>query len=106
MEVCPFTLSEQVPVCGYTFKGSNSYFYFCLLSHGSAQKRIFSPKSKFFPFRVDPILKGLHCPGKQTGSYKSCFICKNDRKSWRCTRTYFNLMFDYVLKIAGYLANS
>ena len=29
------------------------------------------PWSKFFPFRVDPILEELDCPGKQTGSHKS-----------------------------------
>ena len=30
------------------------------------KKRICSPWSKLFPLRVDPILKGLHFPGKQT----------------------------------------
>ena len=28
------------------------------------------PRSKFFPLRVDPILKGLHCPGKHRKSQK------------------------------------
>ena len=28
------------------------------------------PTRKFFLLRVDPILKELHCPGKQTGSHK------------------------------------
>ena len=25
-----------------------------------------------------PLLKRLHCPGKQTGGHKSCFPSKND----------------------------
>ena len=37
------------------------------------KERICSPRSKFFPLRADPILKGLHCPEKQTGSHKNCF---------------------------------
>ena len=41
--------------------------------------------SNFFPLRVDPILKGLHCPGKQTESHKVVSLCKNDIKSCRCT---------------------
>ena len=61
----------------YTFRGSNSYFHFCLPSHkGSTlkEKSICSRRSKFFPFRVDPILKGLHCSGKQKGSKNKLFL--------------------------------
>ena len=38
---------------------------------------------KFFPFRVDPILKGLCCPGKQTGCHKSYFPSKQDQSTYR-----------------------
>ena len=51
----------------YTFRGSNS-FIFMFSSHfiwgQLVKKRICSRRSKFFPLRVDHILKGLHCPGK------------------------------------------
>ena len=36
------------------------------------QKRICSFRSKFFTLRVDPILEGPCCIGKQTGSHRSC----------------------------------
>ena len=53
-------------VIGYTFRGRNS-FIFIFTSHliggQHLKKRICSP-------RVDPVLKGLHCPGKQIGSEK------------------------------------
>ena len=35
------------------------------------RERICSWWSKFFPLRVDPIFKGLHCPEKQKGNFKS-----------------------------------
>ena len=37
-----------------------------------------SKGNKFFSLTVGPIFKGLHCPGKQAGSYIRC--CKNGRK--------------------------
>ena len=60
---------------GYTFKGSNSasFIFASHLIRGHLLKRtVCSSRSKFFPLRVDPILKGLHCPEKETGSHKSC----------------------------------
>ena len=50
------------------------YFHVCLPSrYGSTLKeKNLLPRSKFFSLRVDLILKALHCPGKQTGSHKSC----------------------------------
>ena len=60
-------------VNGYTVRGSN-YFIFIFASHlirsQLLKKRICSPRSKFIPLRVDSILKGLHCPRKQTGRHK------------------------------------
>ena len=49
-------------------------FYFSSLVNGGqfSKERICYSGSKFFPFRVDFCLDGLHCPGKQTGSRKSC----------------------------------
>ena len=47
---------------GYTFKGSNCYIFIfaSLLNTGQLLKeRICSPRSKFFPLRVDHILEGL-----------------------------------------------
>ena len=29
--------------------------------------------ASFFPLGVDPILKGLFCPGKHTGRHMGCF---------------------------------
>ena len=57
-----------------TFRGSNT-FIFIFVSHliRGEPLQICSPRSEFFPLRVDPILKGLHYSGKQTGSHKGCF---------------------------------
>ena len=59
----------------YPFRGSNSIFIFVshLLRGQFLKKRIYSLQSKFFLLRIDLILKGLHCPGKQKLSHKSCF---------------------------------
>ena len=35
--------------------------------------RICSDGSMFIPLGVDPILKGLYCPGKHRGSLMGCF---------------------------------
>ena len=40
------------------------------------KERICSSRSKFFPLRVDPSLKGFCCLEKQTGSHKSCLLKK------------------------------
>ena len=65
----------QLKVNWYTFKGS-SFFIFILASllNGGLfqQEKICSCRSKFFSFRVNPNLKDQYCPGKQTGSQKSC----------------------------------
>ena len=37
------------------------------------KKKNLAIQEQFFPLKGNPILKGLHCPGKQTGSHKSCF---------------------------------
>ena len=63
----------------FSCRGSNSFIFASHLIRGQLLKeRICFPRSKFFPVRVDLILKGLHCPGKGTGSHRSCFPCKND----------------------------
>ena len=45
------------------------------------KERIGSFQSEFLPFRVDPILEGLHMPGKQTGSHSygdgKKLVCKH-----------------------------
>ena len=58
-------------VYGYTFSVSNSYLHFLppILSRVNSLK-------KFFSLRVDTILKGLHCPGKQAGSHENCLPLK------------------------------
>ena len=51
-----------------------------LLNGGQLIKdRICSSRSKFRSFRVDPILEGVNCPGKQTGCH-SCFPLKMEEK--------------------------
>ena len=63
-------------VHGYTFRGSNSVIFIVashLIRGQLLKKRICFFRSRFFPFKVDLILKGLQCLGKQTGSHKSCF---------------------------------
>ena len=65
-----------IKVNGYTFRRSNSFIFIFashLISGQLLKKRICSFRSKFFSLRVDPIFRGLHCSGKQTGSHKSCF---------------------------------
>ena len=47
-------------------------FFVLLVVNLKKKKRLFSPRNSFFSYRVDPILKVLHYPGKQTGSHKSC----------------------------------
>ena len=55
-------------------------FFFIFISHLISgqliKKRVGSPRSKVFPLRIDPMLKGLHCPGKQKGSDKRRY-CTN-----------------------------
>ena len=62
-----------------------------------SQRKEFAPHgSKFFPFRVDPFLKGTWLTGRWTGSQKkSCLPCKNWRKTTKCILTlrYFYLYF-------------
>ena len=64
---------ERLKVNRYTYRGSNS-FIFIFVSHLTwgqfLKKGICSHRSKFFPLRVDPTLKGLHCPEKRAGSHK------------------------------------
>ena len=64
----------QTHMNGYTFRGSNYVFIFASVLNGGQflLGRICSYRSKFFPVRVDPILEGPCCPGKHTGSHKSC----------------------------------
>ena len=83
-------------VIGYTFRGSNS-FIFIFASHLNGgqllKKRICSPRSKFFSLRVDPVLKGLHCPVKQIGSKKNCLPLK--------TGGHYMLVFLYTTRCQG-----
>ena len=67
---------------GYTFRGINSVI-FIVVSHihwgHLIKERICSHPSKFFPLRVDPILKDCP-PGKQTG-HAICLPLKTWRKN-------------------------
>ena len=66
-------------VIGYTYNGGNSTILLLasLLDGGQLLKeRICSCWSKFFPVRVDPVLEGRHCLGKQTGRLKNLFVLK------------------------------
>ena len=57
------------------------FVFASLLKWGQLIKeRICSSRSKFLSFRVDPILEGVNCPGKQTGSHRSCFPLKMEEK--------------------------
>ena len=56
-----------------------SFFVSHLIRGQLLEKRICSLRSKFFPLRVDTILKEVHCPGKETGSHKNCLPLKNGR---------------------------
>ena len=81
-------LRSHFKVNGYTFRGSNSYFLFFashLIRGQLLKKRICSPRSKFFPLRVGPVLEGLDCQGKRTGNHESCSPL--DRKTSRYTHT-------------------
>ena len=69
---------------GILSQESNSFIFIFasqLIRGQFLKKRICSPKSKFFPLRVDPIWKGLHCPGRQTGSHKNCFLLLKGQKN-------------------------
>ena len=62
-------------VNGYTFRGSSSagFLFAFFFNRGQLLKeRICSSRSKFFPLRVDLLLKGFRCLWKQSGSHKSC----------------------------------
>ena len=70
---------DALRVTGYSFRGSN-YFIFIVVSHHIRGKLLNKRICKFFPLKVDPILKELHYPGQQTNkvikvvfSHKSCF---------------------------------
>ena len=67
-------------VNGYTSRGSNSVI-FIVISHmnlGHLIKEIIcSCWSKFIPLRVDPNLRRLCLPCKQTGSHKNYLPLKN-----------------------------
>ena len=56
------------------FEGETSCYLFAshFVRGQILKKRISIPRSNFFPLRVEPILPGLHCPGKQTRNPKSC----------------------------------
>ena len=47
-------------------------------------KGVFSKREEFV-FKVDPFSEGTWYAGKQTGSHKSCFLCK---KRWKIYQTY------------------
>ena len=56
----------------FSFRGSNS-FIFIFASHLIRGQL---SMSKFFPLRVDPSLKGLHCPRKHKKSQKLYLFVK------------------------------
>ena len=55
------------------------YFNSCLSSHleSTLKGKNLLLVSKFFPFKVDYNLEGLHCLGKQIDSCGSCLPLKN-----------------------------
>ena len=78
MNITELLTLKMYPVilrCLGTLSGEATLFIFAshLIRDRLLMKRICSHRSKFFPVRVDPVLKGLHYPGKKTGSHKSCF---------------------------------
>ena len=85
------TIFLLIKVNWYTFRGSYStVLRFASLLYGDLlfRKRICSCLgANSFTFRVDPILEGFHCPGKETGSHKKCVPLKNGGLLWWCTHT-------------------
>ena len=58
---------------GTLVRETTHFSFASLLNEGQLLKEsICSCRSKFFPFRVDPISEGFCYPGKQTRKYKSC----------------------------------
>ena len=60
------------------------------------KKRICSPRSKFFPLRVDPIWKGLHCPGKQNKKSQKLFPFVKMIENHDGVLIYLNYSFQFV----------
>lgn len=60
----------------YIYRWSNSFhFHFHRPSNCGQilKERICFFWSKFFPFKLDPVMKGLYYPRKETGTHKSFF---------------------------------
>ena len=60
---------------GDTFReGNSTKIVLTHLKRIYSKRKEFAPNgSKFFPFRVDPISKGVWCTEKQTGSHKKLY---------------------------------
>ena len=66
---------------GYTSRGGNSVKLFLppFWKGVYFNRKEFAPHgSKFFPFRVDPFSDRTWLAEKQTGSHKSCLLCKTE----------------------------
>ena len=75
------------------------FFFFCLPSQWgpTLKERICSYGSKFFPFRVDPILEGLHHPWNILCNYDIHFL--SDDLQWEATKTLYREMLLVFEKI-------
>ena len=75
-------LESAINVKGYTFRGSNFYFYFAshLIRDQLLKTRICSLMSKFFPLRVDGCIV-------QESKQEDTKIVVNDCRSWLYTHT-------------------
>ena len=92
------TLSRGTPSASLNFAS--------LLNRGHLlKKRICSPRSKFFPLRVDPTLKGCTVQESKQEVIKVVSLCKNDRKSWKYTHTPYihaNRQLKFLLPCSTY----
>ena len=55
----------------------------CLLKRDLLQKEGICSRQE----RAEPFSEGLCCPGKITGSHKSCLYCENEGKYIKCTHS-------------------
>ena len=99
----------KLKVNEYTFRGNNSFIFIFathLIRGQLLKKRICSPRSKFFPLRVDPILKGLHNKQEVTNFFPVVEAIENQILQLSTTntdRSELVLRFDSVIKLVSVL---
>ena len=81
-------------VNGWSLRGGNSsiFFIFASLLNGGQllQERICSPRSKFFPSRVDPFWMCFSNQQSKQEVTKVVSLCKNGRKTKECIPIHLN----------------